>query len=100
MVVLINPADMEHMGLQEADMVTLASAAGDAVAREVSGLRVTAYNIPRGCIAAYYPECNPLIPLSHYAERSKVPAAKSVPVTLRKMDADAETCAQQTGASV
>lgn len=98
MVVLINPADMEIMELQEADMVTLVSAAGDAVAREVRGLRVTAYNIPRGCIAAYYPECNPLIPLAHYAERSKVPAAKSVPVTLRKMDADAETRTQQGGA--
>ena len=27
------------------------------------------YDIPRGCLAAYYPETNPLVPLSSYAER-------------------------------
>lgn len=36
--------------------------------------------IPHGCCGAYYPECNALIPLSHHAEGSKTPAAKSVPV--------------------
>lgn len=35
-------------------------------------------------IAGYYPECNGLIPLWHYAEGSKVPASKSVPVRLFK----------------
>jgi hypothetical protein len=45
-------------------------------------MRVTGYDIPLGCVAGYYPECNPLIPLSHYAERSKVPAAKAIPVRL------------------
>jgi anaerobic selenocysteine-containing dehydrogenase len=29
-----------------------------------------------GCIAGYFPECNPLIPLWHHAKESKVPAAK------------------------
>lgn len=98
MVVLINLQDMERLQLQEADVVTLASAAGDGVVREVSGLRVTPYNIPQGCIAAYYPECNPLIPLSHYAERSKVPAAKSVPVTLRKTEPNARPDPQHPNA--
>jgi hypothetical protein len=32
----------------------------------------------------YYPECNRLIPLSHHAESSQVPASKSIPVRLRK----------------
>ena len=40
------------------------------------------YPIPEGCVAGYYPECNPLIPLWHYAKDSKVPAAKSVPVRI------------------
>jgi hypothetical protein len=31
---------------------------------------------------AAYPECNVLIPLSHHAEESKVPAGKSVPVRI------------------
>jgi hypothetical protein len=48
-------------------------------------LRVTPYDIPEGCCAGYYPECNPLIPLWHHAERSKVPAAKSVPVRVKAL---------------
>jgi hypothetical protein len=50
------------------------------IERRVEGLRVVAYDIPEGCIAGYYPECNPLLPLWHHAEKSKVPAAKSIPV--------------------
>jgi hypothetical protein len=53
----------------------------------MTGFRVVPYNIPEGCIGAYYPEVNGLIPLWHYAERSKVPAAKSVPVRLFKPSA-------------
>jgi hypothetical protein len=54
----------------------------------VHGLRVTPFDIPPGCAAGYYPECNPLIPLSHHAEKSKVPAAKAIPVRLRRMRAE------------
>jgi len=43
-----------------------------------------AYDIPEGCIAGYYPECNPLIPLWHHAEKAKVPAAKSIPVRVHR----------------
>ena len=55
----------------------------DGVDRALGGLQVVAYDIPRGCIAGYYPECNVLMPLWHYAEDSKVPAAKSIPVRIR-----------------
>jgi molybdopterin-dependent oxidoreductase alpha subunit len=87
MVVFLNAADMARAGVAEGDIVTLATAVSDGVAREVSGFRAVGYSIPEGCCAAYYPECNPLIPLWHHAERSKVPAAKSVPVRLRRMEA-------------
>ena len=68
-------------------LAALVTHADDGVLREVPGLRVIAYNIPEGCIGAYYPECNPLIPVWHHAEESKVPAAKSIPVTVRKTEA-------------
>jgi hypothetical protein len=42
------------------------------------------YEIPEGNVGGYYPEMNVLIPLWHYAERSKVPAAKSIPVRIAK----------------
>jgi hypothetical protein len=45
-------------------------------------LIVTPYDIPRGCLGAYYPEANVLMPIDHHAEESHVPAAKSVPVRI------------------
>ena len=83
-VVLMNPADMESEGLKSGDTVTLSTVADDDVERTLSELQVVAYDIPRRSIAGYYPECNGLIPLWHYAEGSKVPAAKSVPVRISK----------------
>jgi formate dehydrogenase major subunit len=84
MVLLANRADLARLGLREGDIVTACAVAGDGFTREVRGLRLVPYDIPNGCIAGYYPECNPLIPLWHHAEGSKVPAAKSVPIRLRK----------------
>jgi len=85
MVVLMNKDDIAQRQLTEGDEVDLLGAAGDNVPRIVRGLRVVPYNVPRGCCVGYYPECNPLLPLWHHAEGSKVPAAKSIPVRLAKV---------------
>ena len=82
MVVLMNPQDIVEAGLSEGQEVTLEGDSGDDVERKVAKLRVTPYDIPRGCLGGYYPECNPLIPVAHHAQESKVPAAKSVPVRI------------------
>jgi molybdopterin-dependent oxidoreductase alpha subunit len=82
MVVFINPQDMAALGLEEGGRVTLLSDAHDNIDRRLEGLQVVPYDIPRHSIAGYYPECNGLIPLSHFAEEAKVPAAKSVPVRI------------------
>jgi hypothetical protein len=79
-VVLMHRNDIDRLGLKEGEMVALTTAVDDGIERRVEGLRVVAYDIPEGCIASYYPECNPLLPLWHHAEKSKVPAAKSIPV--------------------
>jgi hypothetical protein len=52
-------------------------------------MRVIVYALPRGCCAGYFPECNPLLPLWHHAEGSKVPAAKSIPIRVVKHEASA-----------
>lgn len=83
-IVFMNRDDIGRLGLADGDVVTLSTVAEDKVARAVTGLRVIAYDIPVGCVGGYYPECNPLIPLWHHAERSKVPAAKSIPVTVAR----------------
>ena len=84
-VVLMNRADMERMGLKAGEKVTLrTSTTRDTVDRSLPGMAVVAYDIPVGCIGAYYPEANVLLPVWHYAEGSKTPAAKSIPVTVHK----------------
>jgi molybdopterin-dependent oxidoreductase alpha subunit len=83
-VVLMNPRDIQRMGLRAGESVALETDADDGVRRELLGLQVVSYDIPEKCLAGYYPECNVLIPLWHHAEGSKVPAAKSVPVRIRK----------------
>ncbi len=81
-ILLINPADMARAALNEGDMVNLTGDAEDGVHREVSGLTVTPFNLPDGCLGGYYPEMNPLIPLWYHDEASKTPASKGVPVRI------------------
>ncbi len=83
-VIMMNEDDMLRLGLKENDVVVASTVAHDDFAREVGGLSVRKFDIPAGCAWSYYPECNPLIPLWHHAKESKVPAAKSIPITLRK----------------
>ncbi|MGE0315096.1 MAG: FdhF/YdeP family oxidoreductase [Lautropia sp.] len=82
-VLLINAADIERLGFAEGEAVSACTVADDGVDRVVDGLKLKAYDIPRGCIAGYFPELNPLVPLWHHAKSSKVPASKSIPVRLQ-----------------
>jgi anaerobic selenocysteine-containing dehydrogenase len=87
-VVLMNRSDIDRMGLKVGQAVTLKTVADDGIDRHLSGMIVVAYDIPIGCIGGYYPECNVLMPVWHYALGSKTPAAKSIPVTIHS-DGDA-----------
>jgi anaerobic selenocysteine-containing dehydrogenase len=80
----MHEADMRRLGISDGEIVDLIGEAGDSIERMVPGLRATRYDVPRGSCAGYYPECNPLLPLWHHAKRSHVPAAKSIPVRIRK----------------
>jgi molybdopterin-dependent oxidoreductase alpha subunit len=81
-VLFINAEDMAAAGLAEGQVVALESDADDGIMRRRDGMIVTPYAIPRGCLGAYYPEANVLMPIEHHAEQSHVPAAKSVPVRI------------------
>ncbi|MBZ5759273.1 MULTISPECIES: FdhF/YdeP family oxidoreductase [Rhizobium] len=84
MVIFLNVADMQRLGIAKDDTVSLVTATDDNIVRRLDGLRAVPHSIPEGCCGAYYPECNSLIPLWQHAEKSKVPAAKSVPVYIVK----------------
>jgi anaerobic selenocysteine-containing dehydrogenase len=80
----MNAHDIARFDLKEGQMVTVSTEARDQIRGEVRDMRVTQYDVHKGCCAGYYPECNPLIPWWHHAEGSKTPAAKTIPVTLEK----------------
>jgi molybdopterin-dependent oxidoreductase alpha subunit len=84
LVLFMNPADIERLGLAEGDAVELVTAAYNGRMRSLSGLRVVAYGIPAGCCASYYPEANPLFPLEHHDAKAKTPGYKLLPVHVRR----------------
>ena len=79
-IVLMNPDDISDSGLVENQKVRLQCAIDGSEHRELGGLKLIAYDLPRGCIGAYYPETNLLIPLDQYELESKTPAYKGTPV--------------------
>ena len=81
-VLLMNPDDIAAAGFVNGQQVRLVGDAEDGVDRQLGGLTLTAYNIPAGTVASYYPECNVLIAIGHHDELSKTPASKSVPVRI------------------
>jgi formate dehydrogenase major subunit len=77
-VVFVHPDDIGPLGLHEGAMVDLVSEWEDGSERMAENFRVVAYDQPRGCAAAYYPETNPLVPLDSTAIGSNCPTSKSI----------------------
>ncbi|MGE4338181.1 MAG: molybdopterin dinucleotide binding domain-containing protein, partial [Pigmentiphaga sp.] len=80
MVLMINRDDRLRLGIADGGTARLTTAVNDGITRSLGGFQTIDFDIPSGTVAAYYPECNALIPLWQFAEESKTPAAKSVPV--------------------
>jgi molybdopterin-dependent oxidoreductase alpha subunit len=81
-VVLVNAEDLAAQGLRDGQTVDLLGVADDGISRRADGFRTVAYDTPRGCAAAYYPETNALVPLGSVALESGTPTSKSVLVRL------------------
>ena len=81
-VVFINAADIRALGLKDGDWVDLLTVWNDDQERRADRFKLVAYDIPRGNLAAYYPETNALVPLSSVAIHAGTPASKSIPVVL------------------
>ena len=81
-VVFIHAQDIRALGMQDGDWVDIQTVWHDDQQRRVERFRLVAYDIPRGNLAAYYPETNPLVPLSAVADAAGTPTSKSIPVLL------------------
>jgi molybdopterin-dependent oxidoreductase alpha subunit len=77
-VVFLHPDDIAALGLADGDHVDIHSEWDDGVDRHVQDFRVVAFDVARGCAAAYFPETNPLVPLDSQADRSGTPTSKSI----------------------
>jgi len=85
-VVFAHAQDIAALGMRAGDRVDIESLHRDGMRRVIRGFVLAAYDIPRGCVAAYYPETNPLVPLDSYAERARTPTSKAIPVVLHPHD--------------
>ncbi len=81
-VLFIHPDDLAELGLREGDLVDIETVWNDGITRRVSGFKIVPYDIPRGNLAAYYPETNPLVPLASVGDDTGTPTSKSVPVKI------------------
>jgi anaerobic selenocysteine-containing dehydrogenase len=75
------PEDMSARGLIEGSEVELTSYF-EGERRSISGFKVVPQSIPVGCVATYFPEANPLVPIGLRAKKSNTPASKSIVVTV------------------
>ncbi|MGO4302584.1 FdhF/YdeP family oxidoreductase [Cupriavidus sp. RAF12] len=83
-VVFINPVDRERLGFAESERVDITSVWEDGITRHAQDFLLVDYDIPAGCLGAYYPETNPLVPLESIGDRSGTPTSKSIPVLLAR----------------
>ncbi|MBE0151326.1 FdhF/YdeP family oxidoreductase [Serratia sp. PL7] len=83
-VLFIHPEDLADLGLQDGELVEIETLWNDGITRKVSGFKLVSYDIPRGNLAAYYPETNPLVPLASFGDGTGTPTSKSIPVAIRR----------------
>ena len=83
-VVFMHPDDLLVSGLTDADWVDLSTVSEDGRIRLLQQMKVVPYDIPKGCLGAYFPETNVLVPLYAHGPRSGTPASKDIPVTVTR----------------
>ena len=82
-VVFMHPEDMKTRGWQAKQAINLINEHGGA-RRVAESFLLVPYDIPRNCLAAYFPEANVLVPIDSFDDRSKTPASKRIIVRLEE----------------
>ena len=80
-VLFMNTQDMADRGLKTRDLIDITSHF-EGQERTVEKFVTVPYDIPKGNVAAYFPEANPLIPITSVAKVSNTPTSKYVLVTV------------------
>src|SRR5262249_28682457 len=93
-VIFINREDIRELGMKDGQWVDICPVWDDGQDRRADRFRLVAYDIPRGKLAAYYPETNPLVPLSSVAHNAGTPTSKAIPVLLVPHQLEQEQAAE------
>jgi molybdopterin-dependent oxidoreductase alpha subunit len=89
-VILMHPEDITERGLKPGDWVDVRGHAADGRERIAPKFRAVAYDVPRGCAAAYFPEANVLVPVGSRAKGSNTPSSKMIPVTVERATSEVD----------
>ena len=81
-VVLMHERDIVDTGLTAGAYVDLTCSAAGRV-RTAERFLVVPFDIPRRCVATYFPEANAIVPVEVTADKSNTPASKSVIITIK-----------------
>jgi molybdopterin-dependent oxidoreductase alpha subunit len=87
-VIFMNSDDMSLLELTNGQLVDITSHWHDGKKRSVKNFAAIAYDIPKGNMAAYYPETNPLVALTSYGDRSFTPTSKAIAISIKKSISD------------
>ncbi len=82
-VLFLNAEDMTARGFSAGSFVDLTSHFG-IERRRAERFKLVPYDIPRGCVAAYYPETNVLVPVDLVSDGSNQPVSKSIVVSMEQ----------------
>ncbi len=82
-VVFMNTRDIADLSLTAGETIDLVST-HHGVTRRARNFRIIPYEIPRGCVATYFPEANVLVPIDSFASGSLCPASKSVIISVAR----------------
>ena len=80
-VLFMNPADMAARSIKAKDLIDITSHF-QGEERTVEKFVAVPYDIPKGNVSAYFPEANPLVPITSVAKISNTPTSKYVVVTV------------------
>ena len=78
----MNPDDIRSARFKDGQMVNITSHY-KGTERMAANFRIVKYEIAKGCVGAYFPEANVLVPINSFAEKSQTPASKFVEVSLQ-----------------